>query len=61
MAGNLRFTHLRKRPSKQTIQDIITEAVTIEKGFLTESPSCPLMGINAKLMEQYIEFVAAVF
>lgn len=54
----LLFSHLRKRPSKQTIQDIITEAVTIEQGFLTESLPCPLLGINAKLMEQYIEFVA---
>ena len=54
----LLFSHLRKRPSQQTIQDIITEAVRIEQGFLTESLPCPLLGINAKLMEQYIEFVA---
>jgi ribonucleoside-diphosphate reductase subunit M2 len=54
----LLFSHLRKRPSKQTIQDIITEAVAIEQSFLTESLPCPLLGINAKLMEQYIEFVA---
>src|SRR5579871_309240 len=54
----LLYSHLRKRPSKETIQAIITEAVTIEQGFLTESLPCPLLGINAKLMEQYIEFVA---
>jgi ribonucleoside-diphosphate reductase subunit M2 len=54
----LLFSHLRKRPSKQVIQDIITEAVRIEQGFLTDSLPCPLLGINAKLMEQYIEFVA---
>ena len=54
----LLFSHLRKRPSKQVIQDIITEAVSIEQGFLTESLPVPLLGINAKLMEQYIEFVA---
>jgi ribonucleoside-diphosphate reductase subunit M2 len=54
----LLFSHLRKRPSKQTIQNIIIEAVKIEQGFLTESLPCPLLGINAKLMEQYIEFVA---
>jgi ribonucleoside-diphosphate reductase subunit M2 len=54
----LLFSHLRKRPSKHTIQNIITEAVKIEQGFLTESLPCPLLGINAKLMEQYIEFVA---
>jgi ribonucleoside-diphosphate reductase subunit M2 len=54
----LLFSHLRKRPSKQVIQDIITEAVKIEQGFLTDSLPCPLLGINATLMEQYIEFVA---
>ena len=54
----LLFSHLRKRPTKQVIQDIITEAVKIEQGFLTDSLPCPLLGINAKLMEQYIEFVA---
>lgn len=54
----LLFSHLHKRPSKQVVQDIITEAVTIEQGFLTDSLPCPLLGINAKLMEQYIEFVA---
>jgi len=54
----LLFSHLRKRPSKQVVQDIITEAVKIEQGFLTDSLPCPLLGINAKLMEQYIEFVA---
>jgi len=54
----LLFSHLRKRPSKQVIQAIITEAVGIEQGFLTESLPAPLLGINAKLMEQYIEFVA---
>src|SRR5271167_2277813 len=54
----LLFRHLRKRPNKQVIQDIITEAVKIEQGFLTDSLPCPLLGINAKLMKQYIEFVA---
>jgi len=54
----LLFSHLRKRPSKQVVQAIITEAVSIEQGFLTESLPVPLLGINAKLMEQYIEFVA---
>ncbi|GAO45867.1 hypothetical protein SAICODRAFT_77829 [Saitoella complicata NRRL Y-17804] len=54
----LLFSHLRKRPSKKVVEDIITEAVKIEQAFLTESLPVPLLGINAKLMEQYIEFVA---
>ncbi|KTW29670.1 ribonucleoside-diphosphate reductase small chain [Pneumocystis carinii B80] len=54
----LLFSHLRKRPSKETIQAIIVEAVSIEQDFLTSSLPCPLLGINARLMKQYIEFVA---
>ncbi|ROW12257.1 hypothetical protein VMCG_00381 [Cytospora schulzeri] len=54
----LLFSHLRNRPSKQRVQDIITDAVVIEKEFLTEALPCGLLGMNAKLMQQYIEFVA---
>jgi ribonucleoside-diphosphate reductase subunit M2 len=54
----LLFSHLNNRPSKQAVQDIITEAVTIEQEFLTEALPCALLGMNAKLMCQYIEFVA---
>lgn len=54
----LLFSHLRSRPSKQRVADIITEAVTIEKEFLTEALPCGLLGMNATLMKQYIEFVA---
>ncbi|RYP68230.1 hypothetical protein DL769_005570 [Monosporascus sp. CRB-8-3] len=54
----LLFSHLKNRPSKQLIQDIITDAVTIEQEFLTEALPCALLGMNATLMKQYIEFVA---
>lgn len=54
----LLFSHLRNRPSKQRVQDIITEAVAIEKEFLTEALPCALLGMNSNLMKQYIEFVA---
>src|SRR3984893_2637294 len=54
----LLFGHLRKRPSKQAVQDVITEAVSIEQEFLTEALPCALLGMNANLMKQYIEFVA---
>ena len=54
----LLFSHLRKRPSMAKIQSIITEAVTIEQEFLTQSLPVPLLGINSTLMMQYIEFVA---
>jgi ribonucleoside-diphosphate reductase beta chain len=40
------------------IQTIIKEAVTIEQEFITEALPCSLIGMNAKLMRTYIEFVA---
>jgi ribonucleotide reductase beta subunit family protein with ferritin-like domain len=42
----------------QTIRDIITEAVALEQEFITEALPCSLIGMNAKLMQQYIAFVA---
>ncbi|KAL1954170.1 hypothetical protein VTO42DRAFT_1578 [Malbranchea cinnamomea] len=54
----LLFSHLRHRPSPQVVQDIITDAVAIEQEFLTEALPVALLGMNAKLMCQYIEFVA---
>lgn len=54
----LLFSHLNNRPSQQAVQDVITEAVTIEQEFLTEALPCALLGMNADLMKQYIEFVA---
>ena len=36
----------------------MTEAVEIEKEFITESIPCRMIGMNSKLMIQYIEFVA---
>ncbi|GAB0135581.1 Ribonucleotide-diphosphate reductase (RNR), small subunit [Epichloe bromicola] len=54
----LLHSHLKHRASKQIIQDIITDAVGIEQEFLTEALPCALLGMNATLMKQYIEFVA---
>ena len=54
----LLFSHLNHRPSKQAVQDVITEAVEIEQEFLTEALPCALLGMNSALMKQYIEFVA---
>merc|ERR1711939_743743 len=54
----LLFSHLKRRPAKQAVQDVITEAVEIEQEFLTEALPCALLGMNSGLMKQYIEFVA---
>jgi ribonucleotide reductase beta subunit family protein with ferritin-like domain len=43
---------------KKIILEIVTEAVTIEKEFVSESLPVSLIGMNALAMSQYIEFVA---
>lgn len=54
----LLFSHLRKRAHPDTVNRIITEAVAIEQSFLTDALPVSLIGMNAKLMCQYIEFCA---
>ena len=54
----LMYNYLKNKPSKERVLEIIRDAVSIEKEFITESLSCELIGMNAKLMSQYIEFVA---
>jgi len=54
----LLFTHMKCRPHPEVVRHIITEAVTIEQEFLTDALPVGLIGMNAKLMRQYIEFVA---
>ena len=44
--------------SEEVIHSIVKEAVSIEKEFIVESLPCALIGMNADLMSQYIEFVA---
>lgn len=54
----LLFRHLRRRPHPDTVRRIIEQAVTIEQEFLSDALPVSLIGMNAKLMCQYIEFVA---
>lgn len=54
----LLFSHLRNKPDRELVRSIITEAVTIEKEFVTDSLPVALLGMNSNLMCQYIEFVA---
>ena len=48
---------LRKLP-EETIHKVIGEAVEVEKGFICDALPVSLIGMNANLMGQYIEFVA---
>lgn len=52
------YSKIVNRLSKETATKIIREAVKIEKHFITKALPCELIGMNAKLMSQYIEFVA---
>lgn len=52
------FHKLNKKLNKTKIKEIIREAVAIEKEFICEALPCKLIGMNSKLMSQYIEFVA---
>jgi ribonucleotide reductase beta subunit family protein with ferritin-like domain len=54
------FSMLVDKPSQRLVEEIIREAVTIEKEFVTESLPVRLIGMNHALMCQYIEFVADV-
>jgi ribonucleoside-diphosphate reductase beta chain len=50
--------HLQNKLSNDQVENIIRDAVTIEKEFVTDSLPVKLIGMNADLMCQYIEFVA---
>jgi ribonucleotide reductase beta subunit family protein with ferritin-like domain len=43
---------------EETVNTIVREAVAIEKDFISESLPVALIGMNSKLMCQYIEFIA---
>jgi len=54
----LLYSMLQNRLSQQEIEDIICNAVEVEKEFVVDALPVSLIGMNAKLMTQYIEFVA---
>ena len=47
-----------QQPSESRIVEIITNAVEIEKEFVADALPVELIGMNSKLMCQYIEFCA---
>jgi ribonucleoside-diphosphate reductase subunit M2 len=49
---------LNNPPAPDVIQTIVSEAVGIEKEFITEALPCKLIGMDSIKMSQYIEFVA---
>ncbi len=56
-AVHLHNNHLNNKVSKDRIRHIIISALDIEREFITESLPVSLIGMNANLMTQYLEFV----
>jgi ribonucleoside-diphosphate reductase beta chain len=56
-AVHLHNHHLVNKVSKARITEILTDALNIERRFITESLPVSLIGMNANLMTQYLEFV----
>lgn len=56
-AVHLHNHHLVNKVSKERIAEILVDALRIEREFITESLPVSLIGMNAKLMTQYLEFV----
>ncbi|MBY0542622.1 MAG: ribonucleoside-diphosphate reductase small subunit [Sphingobacteriaceae bacterium] len=54
----LLYSMLETKLSEEQVHGIIRDAVEIEKEFVTDALPVNLIGMNAKLMQQYIEFVA---
>ena len=50
--------HLKNQLDPEVVKGIILDAVEIEKEFVTDALPVKLIGMNADLMCQYIEFVA---
>ena len=56
-AVHLHNKHLVNKVPKKRIREILIDALDIERMFITESLPVSLIGMNAKLMTQYLEFV----
>lgn len=54
----LMYRHLNNRPTDERVYEIIKDAVKIETEFLTDALSVDLIGMNSRLMGDYIQFVA---
>ena len=54
----LLYSKLKNKLRRETIEQIIEEAVEIESRFITSSIPCSMLGMNVDSMKQYIRFVA---
>lgn len=56
-AVHLHQNHLVNKVSPERITEILVSALDVEREFITESLPVSLIGMNEKLMAQYLEFV----
>jgi ribonucleoside-diphosphate reductase subunit M2 len=54
----LLYKMMAKKLPDEIVNEIIAEAVEVEMDFIIDALSCDLIGMNKKLMGQYIKFVA---
>ena len=54
----LMYDHMVNKLDEERLAAIVTEAVEIEKEFICDALPVDLIGMNSRLMSQYIEFVA---
>jgi len=54
----LLYSYLENKLPEERVHAIIRDAVSIEQEFVTDALPVSLIGMNAKAMSQYIEFVA---
>ena len=54
----LLYSKLVKKMSKAKFYELVKEAVEIETEFICDALPCRLIGMNAQLMTEYIQFVA---
>ena len=56
-AVHLQNNHIANKVPPARIKEILLDALNIEREFITESLPISLIGMNSKLMTQYLEFV----
>lgn len=54
----LLYSMLNNKPSEARVKEIILDAVAFEKEFICEALPVDLIGMNSRMMSNYIEFVA---
>lgn len=52
------FKYIKNKPSKERVLEIMKDAVQVEHKFFADALPVSLIGMNCKLMCQYVEFVA---